>query len=199
MLDQGQSVHQVESYVKQSTGMNGQYADDNVAILTQQLAYQTCPRHSGKFGVRSDEAPDPRREEGWVCAPSRALPPLEHWAPVLHAPTTRRSSRREWSVRSHSRPWRCWELLSSSQFLSCPKRRRTVKENSAAIAALQSLNQNYQQRLKYPDPIVYNWEDRVNSKAKLDRYDLHKFFLATLAVLEDQILNQIAVQIKDAS
>jgi hypothetical protein len=50
-LDQGQSVLQVEAYVKQSTGMLGQYADYNVAILTQQLAYQTCPRHSGKFGV----------------------------------------------------------------------------------------------------------------------------------------------------
>lgn len=79
------------------------------------------------------------------------------------------------------------------------KRRRTVIENSAALAALQSLNQNYQQRLKYPDPIVYNWEDRVHSKAKLDRYDIDKFFLAMLAVLEDQILNQIAVRIKDAS
>ena len=79
------------------------------------------------------------------------------------------------------------------------KRRRTVIENSAAIAELRLLNQNYQQRLKYPGPIVYNWDDRVNSKAKLDRYDLHKFFLATLAVLEDQILNQIAVQMKDAS
>ena len=79
------------------------------------------------------------------------------------------------------------------------KRRRTVIENSAALAALQSLNQNYQQRLKYPGPIVYNWEDRVNSKAKLDRYDLYKLFLERLAVLEDQILNQIAVQIKDVS
>ena len=37
--------------VKQSTGMMGQYADYNVAILTQQLAYQTCPRHSGEFGA----------------------------------------------------------------------------------------------------------------------------------------------------
>ena len=54
-----------------------------------------------------------------------------------------------------------------------------VTENSAALAALHSLNQNYQQRLKYPGPIVYNWEDRVNSKAKLDRHDLHKFFLAS--------------------
>ena len=68
------------------------------------------------------------------------------------------------------------------------KRRRTVIENSAAIAELRLLNQNYQQRLKYPGPIVYNWDDRVNSKAKLDRYDLHKFFLATLAVLEDRYL-----------
>jgi 5-methylcytosine-specific restriction endonuclease McrA/type II secretory pathway pseudopilin PulG len=79
------------------------------------------------------------------------------------------------------------------------KRRRMVTENSAALAALHSLNQNYRQRLKYPSPIVYNWEDRVNSKAKLDRYDLHKFFLVRLAVLEDQILNQIAVQMEDAS
>jgi hypothetical protein len=63
-----------------------------------------------------------------------------------------------------------------------------VTDNSAALTALHSLNQNYQQRLKYPGPIVYNWEDRVNSKAKLDRYDLHTFFLARLAVLEDQIL-----------
>jgi 5-methylcytosine-specific restriction endonuclease McrA len=79
------------------------------------------------------------------------------------------------------------------------KRRRMVTDNSAALTALHSLNQNYQQRLKYPGPIVYNWEDRVNSKAKLDRYDLHTFFLARLAVLEDQILNQIAVQIQDVS
>ena len=41
-----------------------------------------------------------------------------------------------------------------------------VTENSAAIAALHSLNQNYRLRLKYSGPIVYNWEDRVNSKAK---------------------------------
>jgi 5-methylcytosine-specific restriction endonuclease McrA len=79
------------------------------------------------------------------------------------------------------------------------KRRRMVTESSAALAALHLLNQHYQQRLKYPGPIVYNWEDRVNSKAKLDRYDLHKFFLAKLAVLEDQILSQIAVQIKDVT
>jgi hypothetical protein len=79
------------------------------------------------------------------------------------------------------------------------KRRRMVTENSAALAALHSLNQNYQQRLTYPGPIVYTWEDRVNSKAKLVRYDLHKFFLARLAVLEDQIVNQIAVRINDVS
>ena len=78
-------------------------------------------------------------------------------------------------------------------------RRRMVTENSAALAALHSLNQNYQQRLKRPGPIVYTWEDRVNSKAKLVRYDLHKFFLARLAVLEDQIANQIAVRINDVS
>jgi 5-methylcytosine-specific restriction endonuclease McrA len=78
-------------------------------------------------------------------------------------------------------------------------RRRMVTENSAALAALHSLNHNYQEQLKYPGPIVYNWEDRVNSKAKLDRYDLHKFFLSRLAVLEDQILSQIAVRMKDLS
>jgi hypothetical protein len=78
-------------------------------------------------------------------------------------------------------------------------RRRMVTENSAALAALHSLNQNYQVQLKYAGPIVYNWEDRVNSKAKLDRYDLHKFFLARLAVLEEQILSQIAVRMKDVS
>lgn len=50
MLDQGQSVLRVKAYVKESTGMVGQYADYNVSILTQQLAYETCPRHSGKFG-----------------------------------------------------------------------------------------------------------------------------------------------------
>jgi 5-methylcytosine-specific restriction endonuclease McrA len=78
-------------------------------------------------------------------------------------------------------------------------RRRMVTENSGALAALHSLNRNYREQLKYPGPIVYNWEDRVNSKAKLDRYDLHKFFLARLAVLEDQILTQIAVRMKDVS
>jgi hypothetical protein len=84
-------------------------------------------------------------------------------------------------------------------FVISKRRRRMVTDNSAALTALHSLNQNYQERLKYPGPIVYNWEDRVNSKAKLDRYDLHTFFLARLAVLEDQILNQIAVQIQDVS
>lgn len=79
------------------------------------------------------------------------------------------------------------------------KRQRMVTENSAALAALHSLNQNYQQQLKYPGPIVYTWEDRVNSKAKLDRYDLHKFFLASLAVHEDQIANQIEVRINNVS
>ncbi|OBJ21660.1 hypothetical protein A9W93_14055 [Mycobacterium colombiense] len=79
------------------------------------------------------------------------------------------------------------------------KLRRIVTENSVALAALQSLNRNYQQRLKYPSPMVYSWEDRVNSKAKLVRYDLHKFFLARLAVLEDQIRSQIAAQINDVS
>lgn len=78
-------------------------------------------------------------------------------------------------------------------------RRRMVTENSGALAALRSLNRNYREQLKYPGPIVYNWEDRVNSKAKLDRYDLNKFFLARLAVLEDQILSQIAVRMKDVS
>ena len=78
-------------------------------------------------------------------------------------------------------------------------RRRIVTENSGALAALRSLNRKYQQELKYPGPIVYNWEDRVNSKAKLDRYDLHLFFQARLALLEDQILSQIAVRMKDVS
>ena len=79
------------------------------------------------------------------------------------------------------------------------KRRKLVTGSSAALVSLHSLNQNYQRRLTYPGPIVYNWVDRVNSKAKLDRYDLHKFFLAQLAVLEDQIHGQIAVRVNDAS
>lgn len=78
-------------------------------------------------------------------------------------------------------------------------RRRIVTENSGALAALSSLNANYQHQLKYLGPIVYNWEDRVNSKAKYDRYDLHKFFLAQLAVLEDQIISQLAVRMNDVS
>jgi len=79
------------------------------------------------------------------------------------------------------------------------KRRKLVAASSAALVALHSLNQNYQQRLQYAGPIVYNWVDRVNSKAKLDRYDLNKFFLAQIAVLEDQIHSQIAVRINDAT
>jgi 5-methylcytosine-specific restriction endonuclease McrA len=79
------------------------------------------------------------------------------------------------------------------------KRRRMVTESSAALTSLHSLNDNYRERLKYPGSIVYNWEDRVNSKAKLVRYDLRKFFLATLAVLEDQILGQIAIRLEDVS
>jgi hypothetical protein len=78
-------------------------------------------------------------------------------------------------------------------------RRRMVTESSTALAALRTLNHGYQQRLKYPGPIVYNWEDRVNSKAKLDRYDLHKFFLARLSVVEDQLLSQITVRMNDVS
>lgn len=78
-------------------------------------------------------------------------------------------------------------------------RQRMVAENSAALAALCSLNQSYQLRLKYSGPIVYDWVDWVNSKAKFDRYDLHNFFLQNLAALEAQILNQIAVQMKDKS
>ena len=84
-------------------------------------------------------------------------------------------------------------------FLVISKRRKLVTQSSAALVALHSLNQSYQQRLQYAGPIVYNWVDRVNSKAKLDRYDLHKFFLAQLAVLEDQIHSQIAVRTTDAS
>jgi HNH endonuclease len=84
-------------------------------------------------------------------------------------------------------------------FLVIAQRRRMVSESSSALALLHSLNQTYQQLLKYSGPIVYNWEDRVNSKAKLDRYDLHTLFLARLAVLEDQILSQIEVRLEDAS
>jgi 5-methylcytosine-specific restriction endonuclease McrA len=79
------------------------------------------------------------------------------------------------------------------------KRRRVVIENSAALAGLLQLNQSYQGRLSYPGPIAFNWEDRVSSKAKLDRYDLRKFFFERLAMLEEEIHLMIAVQVKDVS
>jgi hypothetical protein len=57
------------------------------------------------------------------------------------------------------------------------RRRQLVTESSAALGELRGLNETLEQRLTYSGPIIYNWEDRVNSKAKLDRYDLQQFFL----------------------
>jgi len=79
------------------------------------------------------------------------------------------------------------------------KRRQIVTDTSAALATLNSLNQKYRQRLVYPGPIVYTWEDTVNSKGKFDRYDLNKLLLAKMATLDDQISNQIAAQLNAIS
>jgi 5-methylcytosine-specific restriction endonuclease McrA len=79
------------------------------------------------------------------------------------------------------------------------RRRRLVTESSAALAELRGLNGSYEQRLTYSGRIIYTWEDRVNSKAKLDRYNLKQFFLERLLVLEEEIDRRIAVQVRDAA
>jgi hypothetical protein len=79
------------------------------------------------------------------------------------------------------------------------KRRRIVNESSAALAELRRLNDNFQQRLRYPGPITYDWEDRVNSKAQLERYDLKKFLLERLSALENQLHRQITAHVQDVS
>jgi 5-methylcytosine-specific restriction endonuclease McrA len=84
-------------------------------------------------------------------------------------------------------------------FVILSKRRRIVSDNSAALAALRSLNQGYQTELNYPAPISCIWVDTVNSKAKFDRYDLNTLFHSQLAVQENLIANQISAQLKAAS
>jgi 5-methylcytosine-specific restriction endonuclease McrA len=79
------------------------------------------------------------------------------------------------------------------------KRRKVVESTSVALAELQQLNESYCGRLAYEGPITYEWVDVVNSKAKYDRYDLTAFFLARLAVFEDEIQHRITRQEKDVT
>ncbi|WP_107771018.1 HNH endonuclease [Nocardioides sediminis] len=67
------------------------------------------------------------------------------------------------------------------------KRRAIVTAESDALARLVALNERFAAQLRYPAPISYAWEDRVTSKSKFDRYDLHKFFLERLIGLEQEV------------
>jgi 5-methylcytosine-specific restriction endonuclease McrA len=90
-------------------------------------------------------------------------------------------------------------LLIVVPVIVASQRRKVVDSNSAALSELHQLNGSYHRRLIYGGPIAYHWVDVVNSKAKIDRYDLAKFYLARLAVLEDEIQQQIALQKRDVT
>ncbi len=74
--------------------------------------------------------------------------------------------------------------------------RRIVSRSSSALEQLRQLNAANQHRVQYPSPIAYSWEDRVDSKAKFDRYDLNKFFQERISAFEYQIDQQIAQQLE---
>lgn len=77
------------------------------------------------------------------------------------------------------------------------QRRRLVEETSAALAEVRRLNHNFQNHLVYPHPIAYLWEEWVDSKAKLDRFDFHAYFLDRIATLESSIDLQIQAHVRD--
>jgi hypothetical protein len=79
------------------------------------------------------------------------------------------------------------------------KRRTIVASESAALARLTTLNERFLPQLRYPAPLAYHWQDRVSSKAKFDRYDLHRFFLERLIMLEQEVSLALDIRRRDAS
>jgi hypothetical protein len=79
------------------------------------------------------------------------------------------------------------------------KRRAIVAAESTALARLAALNERFVPQLRYPAPLAYHWQDRVSSKAKFDRYDLHKYFLERLMMLEREISLALDLHRRDAS
>ena len=77
--------------------------------------------------------------------------------------------------------------------------RRIVSRSSTALEQLRQLNAAQQLGQQYPNPIAYRWEDRVDSKAKFDRYDLNKLFQEQLTAHESEIDQQIAAHLYAAS
>lgn len=79
------------------------------------------------------------------------------------------------------------------------RQRKVVADNSIALGELQRLNAEYALELRHHAPIRHRFMDAVNSKAKFDRYDLSKFFLARLASMEGEIQHQVDERLADVA
>lgn len=77
--------------------------------------------------------------------------------------------------------------------------RAAVSETSSALADLRTLNDQHRVRLRYHPPLRYEFVDRVNSKAKYDRYDLRAFFLQSIMTRETEVRQGIDARLRDAS
>jgi hypothetical protein len=77
------------------------------------------------------------------------------------------------------------------------QRTKIVIGHSRALSELQHLNTEYAPRLKYHQPIRYSFVETVNSKAKLDRFDVRKFLMDRLLGIEATIQHQIDERLTD--
>lgn len=68
-------------------------------------------------------------------------------------------------------------------FAVASRHRAMVGQTSSALGELKRLNEQHRLRLGYHPPLRYEFVDRVNSKARYDRYDLYTFFRASRCML----------------
>lgn len=61
------------------------------------------------------------------------------------------------------------------------------------------MNEQHRSRLCYHPPLRYEFVDRVNSKARYDRYDLHTFFLQSIGNIETEVRRSIEARLRDVS
>ena len=89
--------------------------------------------------------------------------------------------------------------ILTTWFVLARRNNATVSGTSAALADLQILNEQHRLRLIYHPPLRYEFVDRVNSKARYDRYDLRTFFLHSISNIEVEIRHNIEARLRNAS
>ena len=81
--------------------------------------------------------------------------------------------------------------LASAVLVGRHRIRRAVAAKSTALPALRSLNQAFRSRLVSYGPITRNYFDRVDSKAKFDRFDLSELLHQSLDADEIGLVSEI--------